>query len=108
MKRIALDRRSFDRLIDEPEVERGIVANQDGALAAIVADRTSYLAKHALQRVALVDSRSQRVVRIDTIYGQRGGFHVCAVERLDVIPNGLATRQDTAITKIDQHGSDFE
>ena len=58
MKRIAFDRRSFDGLIDEAQIEMGVVTNQHGATAAIFFHGTTDLPKNALQRVAFVDRGS--------------------------------------------------
>ena len=48
----ALDGGAGNGLVQEAEIEMGIVCNQDRALAAGILDRLPHLAKHILQGVA--------------------------------------------------------
>ena len=70
MKRIALDRRAFNRRIDEAEVEMRVVPDQHGAAAVVLSHRSPYFAEQALQGVSLIDRRAQRVIRVDTVHSQ--------------------------------------
>jgi hypothetical protein len=108
VKRIAFDRRAFDRFVQERKVESGVVADKYGALTTILTYSRTHSTENALQCVALVDCGAQRMIRIDAVYRKRRRFHICTFEWLDVITNGLATRQDSAIAEIHENGGDFQ
>ena len=71
MEWIALDRRALDCLVHERQVERGVVANKNGALAVVCPDGTANCAKQALQCVPFIDGGSQRVVWVNAVDGER-------------------------------------
>jgi len=108
MEWIALDTRALDRLIHERQVKCRVVANKDGALTVVFPDSTANRTKQALQRIPFSDSRSQRVVRVNPVDGQRCGLHVGTLKRLDVIADGLTACQDAAVAKIDKHCSNLK
>src|SRR5205823_9130511 len=83
MKRIALDLRARDCGVQEAQVERGVVADQDRAAAAVGAQRVTDLAEDSLQGIALRQRRTQRVKGIDARDRERGGSQPFAGGRLD-------------------------
>src|SRR5215469_5022148 len=84
VKGIALDVGARHGGVEEPEVEGGVVAYEDGTAAVIGAHGMADLAKYALQRIALGQCRPQRVEGIDPGYRQRRRIEPRTLERLDV------------------------
>ena len=70
MERAALDGGAFNGLVKEAEVEVGVMANQDRARAAVFPHGPAYFAKYPMQRIALLDSWTQRMMRVNAINGQ--------------------------------------
>ena len=108
MKRIALDVGARHRGVEEAQVERRVVADQDRASAAVRADGVAHLAEHALQRVALGHRRAQRVMGSMPVTSSDAGssrepskgctWKACVAPRRSV-PLGV---------HVDQHRGDFE
>jgi hypothetical protein len=67
MEGVALDAGAFHRGVQESQIERGVVADQDRAAAAMRADGGADLAEDALQRIGFVQRRPQRMPGIDAI-----------------------------------------
>ena len=66
MKRITLDVGARHRGIEKAEVKKGIVTNQDRALAIVLGHRATHIAKDALQGIALriSDAKDEWIVRM--------------------------------------------
>ena len=58
MEGIALDLRARHRRVQKSEIERGIVADQDRALAAVAAHGFAHFLEDPRQRVFFIDGRS--------------------------------------------------
>jgi hypothetical protein len=108
VERVAFNRRPFDRFVEKAEIECGVVANQYGPLAAIVPDGATHFAEYALQSIPFVDCRPQWMMRVDAVYSQGRRIHIGALEWPHVVSNGLATRQDATVAKVDQHGGNLK
>jgi len=80
-----------------------VVPDQNSTRTPALAHRASHLAKGALQGVALVDGRTQRVMRVDAVDGQGGRFEVGAFERLYVVADRLAASKVAFCVDVDQH-----
>jgi hypothetical protein len=61
VERIFLHTRALHRRVQKADIERGVVAHQDGASATIVPDRLAYRLKDFLQGVLLVQGQPERV-----------------------------------------------
>ena len=108
MKRIALDLRARDCCVQEAQVERGVVADQDRAAAAVGTQRVTDLAEDPLQGIALRQRRTQRVKGIDARDRERGGIEPPAFERLDVEVMSGAAFQAAVAVHVDEHRRDLE
>ncbi len=108
MEGIALDPAALDRGVQEAEVEKRVVADQDGPVAAVMAHRAAHLPEDTLQRVALGQRGPQRVPGIDAIDLQGGRLHVGALEGLHVVPESLARDEVAVRAGLDEHRGDFQ
>ena len=108
MKRIALDRRAFNGLVEKAQIECGVVTDQDRTLAAVVPHGFADIAEHALQGIPFVDRRTQRVIRVDAVDGQRCRIEIGTFEGLDVETDRRTTFELPGVAKFDQHGGDLE
>ena len=85
-----------------------VVADEYRARAPVVANRPPYLAKYALQCVAFVDGRTQGMMRVDAVDGDRCLLDVGALERLDVITDGFATGHLAVAFDLDENSRYFQ
>lgn len=108
MKRIALDRVAQYRFIQEPQVERGIVPDQDRTGASLFPYGAPDLAKNSLQCVAFIDCRSKGVEGVNPVHGQGGWLQVGAFEGLYVITNRFSTQECAVFLRVDQDCSDLQ
>src|SRR5690625_4645434 len=65
MERIALVVRAAYRGVQEREVERGVVADENRALAAVGTNRLAHRREHEVERGALGHGAAQRAVGVD-------------------------------------------
>ena len=108
MKRIALHLRARDGGVDEPQIEGGVVANQDRTAAAIATHRMANLPEDSLQGVTFGQRRTQRVKGVDAGDRQGRGIEPSALEGLDVeVMGGTAFQQPLAV-HVDEHRGDLE
>jgi hypothetical protein len=105
---IALDLGAADRGVQEIQVERRVVADEDGACAFRIAYGSAHLAEDALQRVVLGDGRTQRMVRIDAGDRERGGLEVRSGKGNDVIAVRLTARQGAVRAHLEEYHRDLE
>jgi hypothetical protein len=108
MKRIALDLSALHRFVKKSEVERGIVSDENRTRAAVFPHRTPHLAKNSLQRVAFINSRSQRVVRVNPVNSQRCRLEVRALEWLYVIAKRFSAQERAVFLWVDQDRGNFQ
>ena len=107
MKRIALDVGTSDSLVQEAEIERGVVADQDGPRTTRLAHRAPHFTEYALQRLFLTHGDSERVMRVDAVDGQRGGLQVRTFEGFYVLAKGLSAAKRAVVTRLDDDGRDL-
>ena len=70
MEWISLDIGPCYGFIQKGKVKCGIVTNENCPAAAILPNSSSNSAKDPLQRIAFIDSRAQRVIRINAVDGK--------------------------------------
>ena len=97
-----------DGLVQKAEVKVSVVAYQNRARTAVFANRAPDLTERTLQRIALVDSGPQWMVRVDAVDCERRGFKIGTFKRFDVIANRLASRQEAVGIDFEQHGGNLE
>ena len=108
MERIALDAGAGHRRIEKRQIEGGVVTHQHRAPAAMAADGGAHGTEDALQRVALVDRRAQRMPGVDLVDLQRGRIEARVLERPHVIGVRLAAVQPAIRIDLDQHRGDLQ
>ncbi len=108
VKRIALDRCSLGRFVEESQIKGSIVPDEDRTRAAALANGAPYFPEDTLQCVAFLYCRAQRIVGIDPVDGQRCRFEIGAFERLDVITMRFAAAESAVFLCFHQNCCNLE
>jgi len=108
MERAALDVGARQRGVEERQIEPGVVADQDRALAGRALHAGPHFLENALQRFALVDRRPQWMPGVDLVDLQCRRFDVGALEGFDVIAVRRAAHQAARIVEFDHHRGDLQ
>ena len=103
MKRIAFGIGARHRRVKKAQVERGVVPNQNRALAVMRFEGSANFFEDALQSVFFVNRWAQRVIGVDACDGQRGGFDVGTVKGFDMKGVGFAAAKYPVRVNIDEY-----
>ncbi|KAG0959733.1 hypothetical protein G6F31_011356 [Rhizopus arrhizus] len=108
MERIALVAGTRNGRIDETEVEMGVVADQDRALAAVLLHRGTHRDEDVVQCRFLFLGQPDRVVEDDAGHFQRLRIDLQALGRHHGCAGGLAGVEQAGLVHLDRHGGDFQ
>src|SRR5688500_3024558 len=108
MERTALVRRAPDRRVEEAEVERRVVSDQDRALAIVGAHRRTHRPEHEFQCFLLRHGAAQRMVRIDAGDLESPRVEFGPRECLDMGRDDRLRMQETFLVHAHADGRDLE
>jgi hypothetical protein len=97
-----------DRRIKEGEVEGGVVADQDRALAFGGLDRIPYGIEDVVERLALGQGPAEGVVRVDARHLEGARVDIGARERIDIGRDGRRRHQEARGLHADGDDGDFQ
>ncbi len=67
MERIAFDLVAFHCGVEKPQIEKGVVSHQNGALAATLLDRFADRGENLPQRFSFRQGQTERKMRVDAV-----------------------------------------
>ena len=108
MKRVSFDTATLHSRVDEARVKVCVVAYQDGAVAALVANFLADGTEHFAQGLGFVHGLAKRVMGVDAGKIQRRLFNVCAFEWVHIEAEGAVYRQVPVVIHAHQGGRNLQ
>src|SRR5690606_21540587 len=108
MERVALVLHPGHRGVEEVEVEVGVVADQDRALAFVPLHRGTYHREHVVQRLAFGLGHAERMVEDDAGDLERLGIDLGARRRFEMRAGDFARDQLAVLVDLDRDRGQFQ
>ena len=108
VERIALVLGARDRGIDESQIEMRVVADQDRALAVVVAHRVAYVREDVVQRIVFGLGEPKRMMDVDAGHLERLRIDRGAIRRLDMRVDRASGHQAPVVVQIQRDRGDLQ